>query len=137
MKTYKLYIDGKYISSSTKETFVSVNPANPKDILAKFHKANASDVEKAVRSAEKAFVKWSVIPAPKRGEILLRAAELLRKEKKKLGKLVTREMGKQILEGLADVQEAIDVAEYMAAEGRRMFGYTTPSELRDKFCMTI
>jgi len=137
MNTYQLYIDGKFVEASTKKTFVSRNPSNPKHILGEFQNASALDVDKAVRSAEKAFVQWSATPAPKRGEILLRAAALLRKEKKRLGKLVTTEMGKQLMEGLGDVQEAIDIAEYMAGEGRRLFGHTTPSELYDKFCMTV
>jgi alpha-ketoglutaric semialdehyde dehydrogenase len=137
VKTYKLYINGKFVHASTKKTFVSINPAKPKDVLGKFQHGSSTDVEKAVRAAEKAFVHWSAIPAPKRGEILMNVAQLLRKEKKRLGKLVTREMGKQLIEGLGDVQEAIDIAEYMAGEGRRMFGHTTPSELPDKFCMTV
>ncbi len=137
MKKYKLYVGGKFIESSTKKTFISVNPAKPKKIIGVFQKGSAQDVEKAVRAAEKAFVSWSQVPAPRRAEILLRTAQFLRQEKNRLGKLVTQEMGKQLLEGLADVQEAIDIAEYMAGEGRRLFGYTTPSEFRNKFCMTV
>jgi alpha-ketoglutaric semialdehyde dehydrogenase len=137
MKKYNMYINGKFVSSSSKDTFTSINPAKPKDILGIFHLGSASDVELAVRAAERAYPSWCATPAPKRGEILLRFAALLRKEKQRFGRLVTREMGKQLTEGLGDVQEAIDVAEYMAAEGRRLFGHTTPSELKDKFCMTI
>jgi alpha-ketoglutaric semialdehyde dehydrogenase len=137
MKRYKLHINGKSVAASSKKTFKSINPANPKDVLGIFQKGTTKDVEKAVRAAEKAFVHWSNVPAPRRGEILFRFASLLRQEKKKFGKLVTREMGKQLMEGLGDVQEAIDLAEYMAGEGRRMFGHTTPSELHDKFCMTV
>jgi aldehyde dehydrogenase (NAD+) len=137
LASYKLYINGKFVDSSSTQTFFSKNPANPKDIVGTFQKATATDVHHAVRAAEKAFLSWSALPAPKRGAILLNVAALLRQEKQKLGKLVTREMGKQLLEGLGDVQEAIDVAEYMGSEGRRFFGHTTPSELPDKFCMTV
>ncbi|MEK6920743.1 MAG: aldehyde dehydrogenase family protein [Nanoarchaeota archaeon] len=137
MRSYKLYINGKFVDASSNQTFFSKNPANPKDILGVFQKASALDVDHAVHAAEKAFLSWSALPAPKRGAILLNVAALLRREKQTLGKLVTREMGKQFLEGLADVQEAIDVAEYMGGEGRRFFGYTTPSELPHKFCMTL
>ncbi len=137
MKTYKLYIGGKWVNASTKETFLSRNPANPSDVLGIFQEASRADIEKAVRVAEEAFISWSKVPAPKRGDILFRVAALLRKEKQRLGALVTHEMGKQITEGLADVQEAIDTAEYMAGEGRRLFGYTTPSELSQKVCMTV
>jgi aldehyde dehydrogenase (NAD+) len=134
---YKLYIDGKWVYSDSGESFPSLNPANPKQSLGQFQKGNEKDVEKAVEAAEKAYDSWSETPAPKRGLILLRAAELLRKNKESLAKLLTREMGKVIAEARGDVQEAIDMAEYMAGEGRRLFGHTTPSELRDKFCMTI
>lgn len=136
-KKFKLYIDGKWIDASTKQTFFSRNPANPHDILGEFQKAAPADIEIAVEVAEKAFQQWSAIPTPRRGDILLKVATLLRQEKQRLGKLVTREMGKQLIEGLADVQEAIDVAEYMAGEGRRFFGCTTPSELPQKACFTV
>lgn len=134
---YKLYIDGKWVNSNSGQTFPSLNPAKPKQVLGRFQKGNENDVEKAVEAAEKAFDSWSSTPAPKRGLILLRVAEILKKNKEKLAKLVTREMGKVIAEARGDVQEAIDMAEYIAGEGRRLFGHTTPSELRDKFCMTI
>lgn len=134
---YKLYIDGKWVNSNSGETFPSLNPAKPKQVLGKFQKGNENDIEKAVEAAEKAFDSWSNTPAPKRGLILFKAAELLKKNKELLAKLVTKEMGKVITEGRGDVQEAIDMAEYMAGEGRRLFGHTTPSELKDKLCMTI
>ena len=134
---YKLYIDGKWVNSNTGKTFPSLNPAKPKQVLGLFQKGNENDVEKAVEAAEKAFDSWNGTPAPKRGLILLRVAQLLKKNKEKLAKLVTREMGKVIAEARGDVQEAIDMAEYTAGEGRRLFGHTTPSELKDKFCMTI
>lgn len=136
-KKFKLYIGGKWVDASTKQTFLSRNPAHPSDVLGEFQKAAPADIEIAVEVAEKAFQQWCTIPTPRRGDILLKVATLLRQEKQRLGKLVTREMGKQLIEGLADVQEAIDVAEYMAGEGRRFFGCTTPSELPQKACFTV
>jgi acyl-CoA reductase-like NAD-dependent aldehyde dehydrogenase len=136
VKTYGNYIGGKWIKSETGETFKSINPAN-KQVLGIFQKSNQQDVRKAIDSAEKAFPKWSSVPAPRRGEILLKVAELLKKDKERLAKILTTEMGKVIAEARGDVQEAIDIAEYMAGEGRRLLGHTTPSELRNKFCMTI
>ena len=132
----KLYIGGKWIKSASGKTFKSVNPATGK-LIDTFQAGNAKDVDMAVRAARKAFKGWRLLPAPKRGEILFETARLLKKDKKRLGKLVTDEMGKQISEGLGDVQEAIDMFEYMAAEGRRLFGHTTPSELPNKFAMTV
>ena len=77
------------------------------------------------------------MPAPKRGEILFRVARLLAEHKEELSRLMTREMGKVLPEARGDVQEAIDVAYYMAGEGRRLFGQTVPSEMPDKFAMAI
>ena len=136
LKVYKNYIDGKWISSSSGKTFASLNPSNEKP-LGKFQASNHEDVDKAVETAEKAYYSWSYTPAPKRGEILLKVAQLLRKDKERLARIMVNEMGKVIKETMGDVQEAIDIFEYMAGEGRRLFGFTTPSELKDKFCMTI
>ncbi len=135
-KSYKLFIDGKWVNSSSGRTFESMNPANER-VLGTFQKGNASDVNKAVDAAVKAYKKWKETPPPKRGQILFRFAELLRKHKEELSRLVTQEMGKVISEGRGDVQEAIDAAEYFAGEGRRLFGHTTTSELKNKFSMTI
>lgn len=137
LRDFKLHIDGKWISSVSGESFPSDNPAHPRQFLGMFQKGNAEDVNLAVEASEKAFEKWSQTPAPKRGLILLRAAQLLRENKEKFAKEMTMEMGKVLAEARGDVQEAIDMTEYMAGEGRRLFGFTTPSELRTKFCMTI
>jgi aldehyde dehydrogenase (NAD+) len=134
VRTYGLYIDGKWID--TKEYFDSVNPST-EQVIARFSKASVKEAELAIDAASKAFKTWAATPAPSRAKILYRTAELLRKNKQRLGKLVSIEMGKVMTEALADVQEAIDVFEYMAGEGRRLFGHTTKSELKDKFAMTI
>ena len=136
MKYYKLFIGGKWINSVSGETFKSLDPSTGKPI-AGFQKGNEQDIERAVKAAEKALPSWSSIPAPKRGEILFKIANLLKKNKEALARLLTQEMGKVLKEAEGDVQEAVDVFEYMAAEGRRLFGNTTPSELKDKFCMTV
>ncbi|HJW97655.1 MAG TPA: aldehyde dehydrogenase family protein [Candidatus Bathyarchaeia archaeon] len=134
---FGLYINGKWISSASGETFPTDNPARPKQILGFFQKGNREDIAKAVEAANQALGNWSRTPAPKRGTILLKAAQLLRQDKNRLASEMTMEMGKVISESRGDVQEAIDITEYMAGEGRRLFGATTPSELKNKFCMTI
>lgn len=135
MQEYKMYIGG-WVESSSGETFESINPANKKS-LGRFQKGSAADARHAIEEAEKGFEKWRDVPAPRRGEMLFNVAQLLKKNKERLGRLVTTEMGKVLAEGRGDVQEAIDIFEYMAGEGRRLFGFTTPSELRKKFCATI
>ena len=129
---YKNYIGGRWVASESGRTFESVDPANG-DAVGVVPKSSTADVEKALASAAQAFLKWRLVPAPRRGEILFRAAQLLTDRKEQLSRLVTREMGKVIAEGRGDVQEAIDMTFYMAGEGRRLFGYTVPSELPDKF----
>ncbi len=132
----RLYISGKWTDSNSKETFPSDNPAHPRQILGFFQKGNRQDIDAAVDAAETAYKKWSQTPAPKRGLFLLRAAQLLRERKENFARDMTMEMGKVLSESRGDVQEAIDITEYMAGEGRRLLGNTTPSELPKKFCMT-
>lgn len=133
---HKIYINGKWADSESGETFDDLNPATEESI-GKFQKGNEEDAKKAVDSAEDAFEKWSETPPPKRGKIILKAAQLLEKNKESLAKELTEEMGKVLVEARGDIQEAIDMGEYMAGEGRRLLGFTTTSELKDKFCMTI
>lgn len=136
VQPYKIYIDGKWVNSESRETFTKVNPATLEKI-GEFQKGNGKDVKKAVDAAEDAFDKWSETPAPKRGEILFKAGQLLKENKEELARTITQEMGKVLLEARGDVQEAIDMTFYMAGEGRRLFGRTTTSELREKFAMTV
>lgn len=135
MKQGKLYINGKWINSTSRKTFNNLNPATAK-LFGKYPAGNQKDVNKAVQAASKAFPAWKNTPAPKRAEILFETVHLLKKNKDRLAKLEVTEMGKVYSEASGDVQEAIDIFEYMAGEGRRLFGHTTPSELKNKFCMT-
>jgi acyl-CoA reductase-like NAD-dependent aldehyde dehydrogenase len=136
MKEYGLYINGEWVKASGGKTFETRNPATGES-LALFPQGTREDVVKAIEAAQKAFPRWRRFPPPKRGEILLRAAAVMRRRKEELGSLVTREMGKVIAEGKGDVQEAIDFLEYISGEGRRLLGETTPSELPDKLCLTL
>jgi len=135
--TYRNLIRGEWVGARSGRTFASRNPANRDELIGEFPASAAADVDAAVAAAKEAFPAWSATPAPKRGEILFRIARLLVEHKDELARLMTREMGKVLPEARGDVQEAIDVAYYMAGEGRRLFGYTTPSEMPDKFAMTI
>jgi acyl-CoA reductase-like NAD-dependent aldehyde dehydrogenase len=126
------YINGNWVNSRSGKTLESINPANHDDIIGTVPSSSKEDVDNAAQAAKKAFKSWRLVPPPRRGEMLFRAAELLKKQKEILGKIVCREMGKVLPEALGDVQEAIDMAYYMAGEGRRLSGETVPSELPDK-----
>ncbi len=134
---FKNYINGKWLSSKTGNTFENRNPAKSDELIGLFPASGQADVDAAVAAAKKAFASWRLVPAPKRGELLYRAGELLKKSKQELARVETREMGKILKETRGDVQEGIDTAFYVAGEGRRLFGETTPSELPDKFAMSV
>ena len=134
---FKNYIDGSWVESRAGKTFENCNPANRHDSIGLFPASSLEDVNRAVQAAKKAFVGWRLVPAPKRGEILYRVGELLRRHKEEIARGMTREMGKILKETRGDVQEGIDTAFYVAGEGRRLFGETTPSELPDKFAMSV
>ena len=135
-KAFKNFIGGEWMDAATGETFESRNPATG-ETIGLFPKSGAEDVERAVEAAQTAYQEWRLVPAPRRGEILMRFAQVLEREKDALTDLMTHEMGKVKAEAGGDVQEAIDMTYYMAGEGRRMWGQTTPSELRDKFNMSV
>jgi acyl-CoA reductase-like NAD-dependent aldehyde dehydrogenase len=135
-KRFQNYIGGEWVDAVSGDTFESTSPANG-DTIGVFPKSGPEDVDRAVEVAKAAFEEWRLVPAPKRGEILFRFGQLLIEHKDDLVDLMTHEMGKVKAEAGGDVQEAIDMSYYMAGEGRRLFGQTTPSELRDKFNMSV
>src|SRR5262245_6148176 len=134
---FKNYIDGKWSATLSGKTFENRNPANRDDLIGNFPASGAAEVDAAVQAAKKAFATWRLVPAPKRGELLFRIGELLKKYKEELARIETREMGKILKETRGDVQEGIDCAFYVAGEGRRLFGETTPAELPNKFAMSV
>lgn len=136
-RVFKNFINGEWVPSKSGKTHLNHNPANTDEILGEFPLSTQADVDAAVSAAREACKKWRLVPAPKRAEILFRAAELLLKHKEDFSRDMTREMGKILPETRGDVQEAIDMTYYMAGEGRRLFGQTTPSELPNKFAMSV
>jgi len=135
-KQFQNFIGGEWVDAGSGETFESLSPATG-ELIGTFPKSGAEDVERAVAAAKAAYEEWRLVPAPKRGEILFRFGRLVQEEKDDLTDLMTREMGKVKAEAGGDVQEAIDMSFYMGGEGRRLFGQTTPSELPDKFQMSV
>jgi acyl-CoA reductase-like NAD-dependent aldehyde dehydrogenase len=135
--TYHNLIDGRWQPSGSGQVFENRNPANDGDLIGWFQQSTRADVEAAIDAASRAYLSWRLVPAPRRAELLFRAAQLLAERKEVLARDMTREMGKILDETRGDVQEAIDMTFFMAGEGRRQSGQTVPSELRDKFAMSV
>jgi aldehyde dehydrogenase (NAD+) len=136
-KTYQNLINGQWVASTTGRTFENRNPADSREVVGIFQDSDERDISAAVAAAQRAYATWRLVPAPKRGELLFRAAQLLVERKEQYAQDMTREMGKVLNETRGDVQEAIDMAFFVAGEGRRLYGQTTPSELPNKFQMSI
>ncbi len=136
-RVFKNFIDGEWVESVSGLTFEDRNPADTREVVAIFQRSNKADVDAAVDAAKRAFAKWRLVPAPRRAEIVFRAAEILIERKEDYSRDMTREMGKILKETRGDVQEAIDASFYNAGEGRRLFGPTVPSELPNKFAMAV
>jgi aldehyde dehydrogenase (NAD+) len=136
-RVFKNFINGEWVESRSGKAYENRNPANTDELIGMFVSSTDEDVNAAVDAAKAAYKTWRLVPAPKRAEILFRAAEMLLQRKEDFSKDMTREMGKVLAETRGDVQEAIDMTYYMAGEGRRLFGQTTPSELPNKFAMSV
>jgi aldehyde dehydrogenase (NAD+) len=131
-KSYKNFIAGEWVDAEGGATYENRNPADRDDLIGRFAASGPLDVERAVTSALGGYRLWSRVPAPRRGEALKRAGDIMTERKEELADGMTREMGKPLVETRGDVQEAIDTAYYAASEGRRLFSHTAPSELPDK-----
>ncbi len=135
--TYRNFIGGQWIAPSTGAYFENRNPADHNDLIGLFPASGAADIDAAVDSARRGFERWKRTPAPARGDVLRRVGDLLAARKEELADIMTREMGKPLAETRGDVQEGIDTAYYAATEGRRLFGHTVPSELANKWAMSM
>jgi alpha-ketoglutaric semialdehyde dehydrogenase len=133
---YQNFIGGEWVDAVSGRTSENRNPADQNDLIGTFPSSDAEDVERAVASAKQGFERWRRTPAPLRGDVLRRVGDLLSERKEEIARAMTREMGKVLAETRGDVQEGIDTAYYAATEGRRLFGHTVPSELRDKWAMS-
>src|SRR5260370_5423431 len=133
---FKNFINGEWVESTIGVAFEDCNRANARELVGMFPRSNAEDVDAAVVAAAEAYQSWRLVPAPKRAEILERGGGVLVRRKDGLGRDMGGEMGKVLAEARGDVQEAIDMTYYMAGEGRRLFGQTTPSELPSKYAMS-
>ena len=136
MKQFNNFIAGAWVQPDSGEYFENRNPADRDDLIGMFPRSTSTDVNRAVESAKRGFAQWRATPAPARGDVLRLVGDLMSKRKEEIADAMTREMGKPLTETRGDVQEGIDTAYYAASEGRRLFGHTVPSELRNKWAMS-
>jgi aldehyde dehydrogenase (NAD+) len=136
-ETYHNFIDGKWVPARSGKTFENRNPANQDELVGNFPDSDESDVNAAVAAARRGYESWRLVPAPRRAEIVRRAASLLEERKEDLARLMTREMGKVLAETRGDVQEAIDCGYFASGEGRRLYGDTAPSEMPNKAAYSV
>jgi aldehyde dehydrogenase (NAD+) len=134
---YRNYVAGEWVASASPNAVPNVNPANAEDVLGHAPLSTEAEVRQAVEAARDAFPSWRDTPAPRRGAVLFRAMALLDQEKEEVARLLTREEGKTLKEALGEIQRAVNVLEFTAAEGRRLGGQTVPSELPRNFCYTV
>ncbi|HET6891231.1 MAG TPA: aldehyde dehydrogenase family protein [Pyrinomonadaceae bacterium] len=137
MDTYRNFIGGKWVESSSARTALNVNPANIDDVLGTVRQASRDEARQAVEAAAEAFRGWRTTPSPVRGRIVAQAARLMEKHKEELAQTLTREEGKTLAESRGELQRSINVADFCAGEARRMTGETIPSELPLNFAYTL
>jgi aldehyde dehydrogenase (NAD+) len=136
-ETYKNYVAGQWIDCKSRKTFDDPNPACFDEVVGRFQASGAEDVHAACNAAERAWQRWSAVPAPKRGEYLFKAADLLESRLPKLAEEMTREEGKTLPEAKAEVKRAISIFRYYGGEGARMFNFQIPSERESVFAYTM
>ncbi len=135
-KSFSNFVAGEWVAAATGDTFENRSPADAREVIGTFPRSRAEDLGRAIESARRGFEQWRRTPAPARGDVLRHVGDLMTERKEEIARLMTREMGKVLQETRGDVQEGIDTAYYAASEGRRLFGHTVPSELRDKWAMS-
>ena len=124
------FIDGKWIKSSSGETYEVINPAN-EEILGNASKASPEDVEKALKSAQQGLEVWKKTTPWQRSYILRRIADKMREKQDVLAKWMTLEMGKPLIEAKGEVNGAADIFEWNAEETKRIYGQTVESRFED------
>ena len=137
MDTYRNFINGKWVESTSAKVVNNINPANTDDIIGMVKQATRDEARSEVEAAVAAFPGWRSTPAPSRGKIVARAARLFEEHKEELAQILTREEGKTLAESRGELQRSINVAEFCAGESRRMNGETILSELPANFAYTI
>lgn len=136
-ETFLNYIGGEWVACRSKRTFANINPARTSEVVGEFQASGPEDAAAACDAAAKAQPAWAALPAPRRGEILFKAAELLESRMEQVSREMTREEGKTLPEARGEVKRAINILRYYGGEGARSFNYQIPSERDNVFCYTI
>ncbi len=136
-ESFRNYVAGQWVEAKSKKTFPNVNPADTGEIVGLFQASGPEDVQAACEAAAKAQPGWAAQPAPRRGEFLFKAAEILESRLAKLAQEMTREEGKTLPESKGEVKRAINIFRYFGGEGARQFSYQIPSERESVFCYTL
>ncbi len=134
MSAYLNLIAGRWQPSATGRTFENRNPADVDDLVGTFPESAGRDVADAVAAAAAAQPAWAATPAPKRGDVLFRAANLLEARADEIAREMTREEGKTVPEARGEVGRTVNILRYYGGEGARLFGRVIPSE-RDRVFM--
>jgi len=134
---YSNFIGGRWVPSRTQKTFPNINPANTDEVVGEFQASGPEDVADAFGAAEGARAAWAALPAPRRGEYLFKAAEILESQLESAASDMTREEGKTLPEATGEVKRAINILRYFGGEGSRQFSYQIPSERDNVFCFTM
>jgi len=133
----KNFINGEWVESKSTKIFERRNPANNDEVVARIPLSTREEMKRAIAAAKTAFPAWRDTPAPNRGKILFKVVRIMEEQKEELARLLTREEGKALKDALGEVQRAINIAEFMAGEARRINGETSPSETTKTFTYTI
>ncbi len=137
VKTYNNYVGGDWVESKSGNTYAIANPASKSTVVGHFQFSGAEDTRNAAAAAQAALEGWSGTPAPARASVLFRALEIMRRRSDEIARTITIEEGKPLADAQGEVRRAMNIIEYAAGEGRRMFGYTTPSELPNTVAYTV
>ncbi len=133
----KNFIGGLWKPSKSSLTFLDINPADTRDLIGRFPDSVVEDAKEAIDAAKEALKEWEDMPAPKRGQILLKASNLLEERKEEFAELLTREKGKTLAGSGAEVSRAIEIFRYFAELGYRLRGESLPSSFRDTLIFTV
>ena len=137
VETYNNFIGGRWVPAKAGATYKITNPAKKDTVLGEFQFSSDDDAQQAIAAAADALESWAETPAPSRAAVLFRALNIFERRADEMARSITTEEGKPLADAQGEVKRAMNIIEYAAGEGRRMFGYTTPSELPSTIAYTV